>query len=265
MAPDRQSRMVMQESSDKPLSPRVERGRLRRLPVELALLLSMFMAYRLGRQITAHDTTDAFRNADEVWRIERWFHLPDETVVQQALLQSAHLAEAANAYYAFVHFPLTLACLVWLFLRHPAHYLWVRRSMVTLTAIALVVHVLYPLAPPRMLPGFVDTGQLFGPNVYGDSAANSVANQFAAMPSLHVGWALLVAIAMVSASSSRWRYLWFAHPVITVLVVVATANHYWLDGLVAGGILAATLGIGIRVPVAEPSRASGAAATAGSA
>jgi PAP2 superfamily len=164
-----------------------------------------------------------------------------------------------------VHFPATLACLVWLYLRHPVHYLWVRRSMVTLTAVALVVHVLYPLAPPRMLPGFVDTGAVFGPNVYGDSATNSVANQFAAMPSLHVGWALLVAIGLVSAGTSRWRYLWFAHPILTVLVVVATANHYWIDGLVAGGILAATLGVGIGVPVAATSRRREATASPSSA
>jgi hypothetical protein len=265
MTPDRLPRTAPQDSGAQPRRPRVESGRLRRLPIEIALLFSMFMAYRLGRQITAHDTTTAFRNADEVWRIERWFHLPDETIVQQALLQSAHLVEAANAYYAFVHFPLTLACLVYLFLRHPTHYLWVRRSMVMLTAVALVVHVLYPLAPPRMLPGFVDTGNAFGPNVYGDSATNSIANQFAAMPSLHVGWALLVAIGLVSASTSRWRYLWFAHPILTVLVVVATANHYWLDGLVAGGILAATLGIGIGVPIAAPSRSRDASASPSSA
>jgi hypothetical protein len=175
------------------------------------------------------------------------FHLPDESWVQELFLSSTQLVQAANSYYAAVHFPATLACLVWLYLRRPAHYLWFRRTIVALTAVALVVPVLYPLAPPRMMAGFVDTGDLFGPDVYGPPDG-SIANQFAAMPSLHVGWALLVAIALVWATSSKWRWLWFAHPVITLLVVVATANHYWLDGIAAAGILAATLAVGLGMP-----------------
>ena len=76
----------------------------------------------------------------------------------------------ANTYYATVHFPATAAFLVWMFLRRPEYYRWARRSLAGLTAAAIVVHVLLPLAPPRMLTGtgMVDTGRLFGPTVYGD-------------------------------------------------------------------------------------------------
>ena len=134
--------------------------------------------------------------------------------MQGWLLHSVRLAELANTYYAVVHFPATVGFLVWMFLRRPAHYFWVRRALILLTAAALVVHVVFPLAPPRMRPdlGFVDTGALFGPNVYGPPEGGSIANQFAAMPSLHIGWAVLVALGLIVATRSRWRWLWLAAP-----------------------------------------------------
>jgi len=97
----------------------------------------------------------------------------------------------------------------------------------------LIGHMFFPLAPPRMMPGWVDTGVLLGQSVYGPSTDSGVANQFAAMPSLHVGWAFMVAVFLIRATRSRWRWLWIAHPLLTFTVVVVTANHYWLDGLVA--------------------------------
>ena len=93
--------------------------------------------------------------------------------------------------------------------------------------------------------GFVDTGALFGPNVYGPPEGGSIANQFAAMPSLHIGWATLVAIGLIVATRSRWRWLWLAHPIITILVVVGTANHWWLDGIVALVLLAGALAVSV--------------------
>jgi hypothetical protein len=105
------------------------------------------------------------------------------------------------------------------------------------------VHLLMPLAPPRMLGamGMVDTGEMFGPEVYGSPAHDTLTNQYAAMPSLHVGWALAVAIALMGASRSRWRRLWLLHPIVTLLVVVVTGNHYWLDAIVATVLLAAVV------------------------
>lgn len=104
-----------------------------------------------------------------------------------------------------------------------------------------MLHLLFPLAPPRMLPaaGLVDTGQVYGPTVYGATpATDTMANQFAAMPSLHVGWAVMVAVGLIVATGSRWRWLWLLHPAITLLVVVGTANHYWLDAIVVVALLA---------------------------
>jgi hypothetical protein len=217
--------------------------RWRSLPLELVLLFTMFVAYRAGRLLTADHTSTAFRNARELWHVERLLHLPRETGVQDWLLGNVHLVELANTYYAVVHFPATVAFLIFMFVRRPVHYPWVRRTIVLMTGAALIVHVMFPLAPPRMRPdlGFVDTGAVFGPNVYGPPEGASVANQFAAMPSLHIGWAVLVAVGLIAVTRTRWRWLWLLHPLVTILVVVGTGNHWWLDGAVALALLAGAM------------------------
>ncbi|MFD3912292.1 phosphatase PAP2 family protein [Streptomyces sp. NPDC058603] len=217
---------------------------------ELLLVAGLFLVYKLGRQAATGRTGEAFRNADRVWDWERALHLPGEGSVQGVLLDSGTLVHLANTYYATVHFPATVLFLGWLYWRRPGHYLWARRVLSVLTGAALALHLLMPLAPPRLLAasGLVDTGQVYGPTVYGESpGTDALANQFAAMPSLHVGWALMVAVGLIAATRSRWRWLWLLHPLLTLLVVIGTANHYWLDALVAVALLTGTL-TAIRAP-----------------
>lgn len=213
---------------------------LRRLVTEVGIVASLWVAYNLGRLLASHHTANAFDNSDLIWRLEGALPLPSEEWLQDVALGVVPQAvEFANVYYVAVHFPITLAFLLYTFFRHPAAYLWARRSLVLVTGAALVGHLTFPLAPPRMRfdLGFVDTGQYFGITPYSDVTTDSVANQFAAMPSLHVGWAVLIGIVMISIGRTRWRWLCAIHPVVTILVVVVTGNHYWLDGLVAVGLL----------------------------
>ncbi|MEV6794473.1 phosphatase PAP2 family protein [Streptomyces sp. NPDC051320] len=217
---------------------------------ELLLVVGLFLVYKLGRQIANGHVAEAYRNAGDVWNIERALHLPGEGTVQRALLHSDTLIHIANTYYAAVHFPATILFLGWLYWRRPRHYRWARRVLAAVTGAALALHLLLPLTPPRMLHAahLVDTGQVYGPTVYGSSpATDSMANQFAAMPSLHFGWALMIAIGLIAATRSRWRWLWLLHPLVTLGVIVGTANHYWLDSLVAGVLLALALAV-IRWP-----------------
>ncbi len=156
-------------------------------------------------------------------------------------MHSHTLVAFLNRYYVTVHFPLTVAFLLWVFFRHHSAYARIRNTFVSVTVAALAIHVAFPLAPPRMLPdaGFVDTLQRFGPRIYSTDTSESVANQFAAMPSLHFGWAFIVAGAYVSIRRTR-RSLWaMLHPAVTLLAIVATANHYWLDAAVAGVLVVA--------------------------
>ncbi|MFC4019080.1 phosphatase PAP2 family protein [Micromonospora sp. GCM10011542] len=216
--------------------------RLRALP-ELALVVALFAAYKLARVLIEGDVQAAFVNAWRIWDLERALRLPREVSVQQALLTHDSLLHLVNSYYAYVHFPATGALLGWVYLRRPEYYRWVRRTLAALTGTALVIHVLLPLAPPRMLAatGMVDTGRLVGPAVYGDPTTDTLSNQYAAMPSLHVGWALVVAVVLITVTRGRWRWAWALHPALTVVVVVVTGNHYWLDGLLAAALLGVVL------------------------
>jgi len=212
---------------------------------EFLLVAGLFLVYKLGRQLATGHTAAAFHNAHRVWDFERLLHLPHETAVQSVLLDKGVLVHLANTYYATVHFPATVAFLVWLYVKRPAHYVWARRVLAVVTAAALVLPFTFPLAPPRMLTGtgLVDTARIYGPSVYGPPAQDHLSNQFAAMPSLHFGWALMVAIGLIAATRSRWRWLWLLHPLLTLLVIVGTANHYWLDALAATAMLGVALAL----------------------
>jgi hypothetical protein len=208
---------------------------------ELLLMGAVFAIYRQIRFLTRNDTDAAMDNAQRVVDFERQFHFFSERGVQDIVMHSHTLVAFLNRYYVTVHFPLTVAFLLWVFFRHHDAYHRIRNTFVSVTVAALAIHVAFPLAPPRMLPdaGFVDTLQRFGPRIYSTDTSESIANQFAAMPSLHFGWAFLVAGAYVSIRRTR-RSLWMMlHPAITLLAIVATANHYWLDAAVAGVLVVA--------------------------
>jgi hypothetical protein len=183
----------------------------------------------------------ALARARRIWHAERVVHLPSETVIQRAFLGHPLLVETLNLYYASLHFVVLITCLVWVYARHRRNYPQVRTTLVLFTAGALLIQFL-PVAPPRMLQGdgLVDTAARYGQSVYG-SVAGFNADQLSAMPSVHVGWALLVALVVVQLSRSRWRWLALAYPVLTMLAVIVTANHFWLDGIAAALLLAVAL------------------------
>ncbi|HEU5038020.1 MAG TPA: phosphatase PAP2 family protein [Nocardioides sp.] len=205
---------------------------------ELAQVLGAFLLYNVGRMLAAEELDHADANAHHVVGFERWLHLPAEASLQGWALGHDWLIDLANRYYVSVHFPLTIAALVWLYRYRRPFYTWAKRALLLATGVALVFHVLVPVTPPRLLAslGMVDTGHAGGMSIYQAPVLGSMSNEYAAMPSLHVGWALLLAVALAAACRNRWGWLWFLHPVATVLVVVGTANHYWLDGI-AGALL----------------------------
>jgi hypothetical protein len=210
---------------------------------EFFLVAALFTAYKLARAAVDDRVSTAFHNAHSVWDFERAIRLPGESAVQAAILGNDLLVHAANVYYAYVHFPATAVFLLWMYRRRPAQYRWARRALAVLTASAFVLHALVPLAPPRLLggTGMIDTGAVFGPAVYGPPQTDTLANQYAAMPSLHVGWALMVAVGVIATTRRWWRWCWLLHPLATLIVVVGTANHYWLDAIVVAALLAVTL------------------------
>ncbi len=213
---------------------------------ELALVVALLLVYKYARFLGKDHVTAALRNARDVISFERSLGVFTEARFQDLVLHDTTLIRFLNAYYLVAHVVVTAAAFVWLYVRHPPTYRRFRNVMIVITLAGMTVHVLMPLAPPRMFPdlGFVDTARVFGPASYGaGSPYKGFANQFAAMPSLHFGWALMVAIGLIAATRSRWRWLWLLHPLITLLVIVGTANHYWLDAIIATAMLGITLAV----------------------
>jgi hypothetical protein len=201
---------------------------------ETATILGLFTIWQFAGQLSVMGSDDAVARGQWIWNTERKLHLPSEHTLQQWVLPHAWLVQGANYYYAVMHFGMMIALLVWVFLRHRASYAWVRTTLVLVTAASLLVQLI-PVAPPRLLAGtgMVDTAVRYGQSVYGTTIGGLQADSYSAMPSVHVAWCVLVAVAVIRISPSRWRWLIIAHPVLTVAVVLVTANHYWLDGVAA--------------------------------
>ena len=229
---------------------------------ELLIAGVVFLAYRAGRLVTNDSVDTATANAHQVLRWQGAVHADVERFVQRTALDVPGVIGALNHYYVYVHFPATVAFLVWVFVRHRERYAAVRNWFVGVTMTAMAIHVAFPLAPPRMMSGFVDTLAVFGPTIYPEDTTRSVANQFAAMPSLHFGWALMVGITLVvltADSFGRRRWLWLAHPAITLVAIVATGNHYVLDAVVAAALAVLVGALVVRL---EPQPACATAADA---
>jgi hypothetical protein len=200
---------------------------------ETAVIGVLYGLWQLAGRLSGASTDGAFRRARWIEKVDGYLPLPSERTLQQLILGHRLVVQAANLYYAAMHMTVMLGFLIWLFVRHRAQYRPVRQVMAWTTLGCLLVQLI-PVAPPRMLPGFVDTGRLYDQSVYSHGLP---IDQLSAMPSVHVAWAVLVGYYSWRISPSRWRWLGPAHAVLMVLIVVATANHWWLDGIVAVAIL----------------------------
>lgn len=212
---------------------------------EIAVALAFYYAYDLVRGLISGGAARAERDGRDVLHWEQVLHLDPEHAVNNALQHLTWLAVPACYFYATLHFVVTPAVLVWVYRRHGDRYRDLRTVLAVLTGSALIGFWLFPTAPPRLLPdaGFLDTLALFhswgwwGAGASVPTAAAGLANEYAAMPSLHVAWALWSGAAVVLLARRRWvRLLGAAYPVLTAFVVMATANHFMLD-VVAGALL----------------------------
>jgi PAP2 superfamily len=221
---------------------------------ETSLVVGLFALWQLAGSFTVLGRGGAVPRSRWIWHIERVLRLPSETSLQRIFLPHPLLVQFFNVYYDSLHFPVLIACMIWLFVRHRDGYRQLRTTLVALTGVCLLIQLI-PVAPPRMLPatGMVDTGVLYHQSVYANVGGFNP-DQLSAMPSVHVGWAILVAVAVIGNARShpgggppapprpRWRWLAVTYPVMTSVAVVVTANHFWLDGIVAAALLVIVLG-----------------------
>jgi hypothetical protein len=205
---------------------------------ELAVMFTLYGIWRLANHLSLMQVDGAIWRGRWLWDVERAWHLPSEVTIQQMVLPHPLLMQFANIYYAVAHVPAVIIFLVWLFVRHRQRYPWNRNVLALVTLTCLLIQLI-PVAPPRLIPelGLVDAPLLYHQSVYG-AIGTGIAAQLSAMPSVHVAWALLVGVGVVLVSHSRWRWLVLAHPILTCWAVVATGNHYWVDGIAAAVLLA---------------------------
>jgi hypothetical protein len=212
---------------------------------ELVLVVLFYGAYTVTRLfLSPAGTGPAFGHAEDILSLERALGIDVELGLNKALVATPWLAQAANLFYATAHFVVTLGVLVWLYRRRPAYYHRLRTALMAATAVALAGFWLYPLAPPRLIgQGFVDpVAALHSFGLYSARGSGELTNQFAAMPSMHAGWALWCGIVLVLLSGRRWvKTAGAVYPSVTVAVVVATANHYVLDIVAGFAVVAVTL------------------------
>lgn len=218
---------------------------------ELPLILVMYACYSAGRLVVRGDVTGAVDNGLTILDIEKVLFLNAEHPLNRLFTGEPWIGIPADFWYASLHYLVTPAVLVWLFRSHAVHYRAARTWLMTSTFIGLIFFTLLPTAPPRLLDahhGFVDTMAYYSSwGWWGNEASaprglGGMTNQYAAMPSLHVGWALWCGVLLWKYGRTRAsRTAAVIYPLVTTLVVMGTGNHYFLDAVAGAAVMGAGL------------------------
>ncbi|PZS15747.1 MAG: hypothetical protein DLM57_12015 [Pseudonocardiales bacterium] len=213
---------------------------------ELGIIAIGYWLYSLGRNAVPEQESIALRHGRSVQHLQDRLHLNFELSVNHFVAAREWIAQLMDYYYATLHFIVTIGVMVWLFVRRPHLYRGARTVLFATTLLGLLGFYLFPLAPPRLLPQYDYIDTLIKFHTWGSLADPKIAehsNQFAAMPSLHVAWALWCGIALFRCAKPLWvRVLGLLYPVLTLLVIVGTANHFIIDAVGGAAIVAVGFG-----------------------
>jgi hypothetical protein len=228
-----------------PLLPdRMRRTGRPHLLVELAFTVGLYLAYSRTRRYVPSHRTAALHRAREIWHAERLLHVNVELTLNHAVDKVSWLVVSMNYYYSTLHFIVTPLTLIWLYTFRPDRYRAGRTALYIATLLALFGFAFFALAPPRFLPdqGFIDT--VVTHHTWGswDSGhVSTVANLYAAMPSVHIVWSAWSGLTVAFLARHTWvRVLGALYPVATLVVILSTGNHFVADA--AGGALTLSLG-----------------------
>ncbi len=208
---------------------------------EVLLLGLLYVAYEWVRGVAPERKALAFQNADRVQAIERWLHIDIELWANGVLRQHQGLADFCSVYYQVAHEGVAAVVLIWLWMRHRPQFAALRTTLVIVSLVSLLIYWVVPLAPPRFAEvGIVDT-MLVHPVLFaGMKSVTGLVNLYAAMPSVHIAWAVWCAIAFTVAARSRIRWLIWLYPLVTAGVVLGTGNHFLLDIIVGAALVIGT-------------------------
>lgn len=231
--------------------------------VEILLVVGFYAIYSLvrnqfGSALGPTTLSLAFTNALDVIEFESAIGLYIEPGLQEAFVDWEWFLVFWNIFYGTFHFVVTIGAMVYLFVRAPVRYSFMRSVLCLTTATALLGFALFPLMPPRLLGNcisefgacatehtFTDTMvELGGLWSFESEQMASISNQYAAMPSLHIAWAVWCTLALAPVLRTRLsRWAIWAYPFLTLFAIMVTANHYWLDAI--GGLLALAVGVAL--------------------
>jgi membrane-associated phospholipid phosphatase len=225
-------------------------ARVRSVAFEVVVVLAGVVTYFGVRGLTAGSPEVALDHAHDIVDLEKLLGLYHEAWIQQYVVPSDSVSTVFNWVYIWGHWPVIALTLLWLALRHRTVYLRLRNGMLVSGGLGLLVYTTYPVAPPRLAGlGLVDTVTERS-SAYRVLQPPAFVNQYAAMPSLHVGWDLLVGLALISAASAAWlRAVGRLMPLLMAVATVATANHYLLD--VVAGVLFALAGHAVALRIEQ--------------
>lgn len=236
----------------------------------LSPVLFFYLIYTIARWLLADRGPNLGPdNALRVLRLERFLHLDWEQTIQAYGLRHQWIARVANWYYVLGFLPVLVGAALLAAWRAPAVFLRWRTIFAISLFLALAGFALFPVAPPRLLPGndgYVDTLLLYGPHYYGNAHGRSLFNAFghlptlvnlyAAMPSMHVAWSSVAGIFLTVVTHRRWMWIVAVlHPTLMAFTVIVTANHFVLDVIVGMMVLAVAIAAEHMVTVHNPHRA----------
>jgi hypothetical protein len=199
---------------------------------QIVLFCGAYYVYRLVRGLVDGHAATAFTNARELVALERGLHLFVEPAVQRLAEREHPVIAFASWLYVNSHFAVTTVTLAWIYLRRNERFYFVRNMFMVSMGVALVLYAAFPTAPPRLLPelGFDDPVARFTGVHPGSDVEDLLFNPYAAVPSMHVCFALMLSGTMARMVRRAWAVvLWRAYPAVVTWVVLATANHWWTD------------------------------------
>jgi hypothetical protein len=208
---------------------------------QIVLFCGAYWLYRLVRGLVDGRTVEAFQNAHEVIRVEQALGLFFEPSVNAWATAHDAMADVTSWMYVNSHFAVTTVTLAWIYLRRNERFYFVRNMFMVAMALALVGYLVMPTAPPRMIAGygFVDSVSAFTGVDADTGSAGVLFNPYAAIPSMHVAFSLMLGVTMARMTRRRWaQALWYLYSPLVTFVVIATANHWWIDGFLGATVAA---------------------------
>ena len=207
--------------------------------LQFFLFFLVYNAYQLVRGIADGNTDAAFANAYRIIDAERAIGTFFEAGLQQALLDNRWVIDIANFLYLNSHFVITTGFLAWLYLYRNDHFYFVRNMFMVAMLLALVCYAVFPTAPPRLMPleGFTDTIASVTGTAQDSKTVDLLVNKYAAVPSMHIAFALMVAVpGMALSRRILARGFWAIYPLLVLFAIVVTGNHFWLDAAAGAAV-----------------------------